>query len=768
MKSILRPLLAGVAAALLCPLCALQAAPLSLRNETLEVSLDDATGRFSLRALGEGRLVILDAALAEQRGRAAVVEVDDAEFGHGRAIETTRPGGDRDSIQLFPRLPFALVRGSHRNAGTAVELRNKIKALSCVLDFGRPPGALTTLGTGGLLPADKNPGSYAWLAVADPANRHGVVVGWLTHERASGVVFSGVDNDKVTVEARAEYGRLRLAPGEAAELETLALGCFEDTRLGLEAWADAIARIQHVVLPPQPAGYCTWYSSPFGGASDEKHIAELGAFAARQLAPFGFSVVQIDDRWQAGVSTNGPNRNFTTHAPAGPYPGGMKAAADGLKAQGLTPGIWFMPFAGTYYDPFFKDHQDWFVQRDNGAPYETDWGGTCLDMTQPGAREHLRRSVGRIGGEWGFQYFKMDGLWTGTGTKQIYVNTGYREDGMGDAVFHDPSKTGLQAYRSGLRLAREAAGPKTFILGCCIPQNMRSYGGAMGLVNAMRIGPDNGPDWESLKSGPTFGTRHYFLHGRVWYNDPDPVYVRPSVPLNHARLIASWVAVSGQLNLSSEWLPGLPPERLDILKRSMPGHGLRPRPVDLFDAALPSQWLLTDTRGKTRRDVVALFNWDAAPRRFDTPVDWVGLNPGVDYVAFDFWGDALLPTFRDKLPPLRLAPESCAILAIRPVADHPELLSTSRHVTQGIVDVTEETWDGASMTLKGRSKIVAGDPYELRIVCPRALQVAAIGLATEDSDAGVTANFIRSEGLVRVKMSSPGSREVGWSVRFAR
>ena len=117
-----------------------------------------------------------------------------------------------------------------------------------------------------------------------------------------------------------------------------------------------------------------------------------------------------------------------------------------------------MPFAGTYYDPFFKDHQDWFVKREDGKPYETAWGGTCLDMTQPGAREHLRDVASRITRDWGFKYIKVDGLWTGTGTKQQYVNTGYKDDQIGEAVFSSPDKSNIESYRDALRLLREAAG----------------------------------------------------------------------------------------------------------------------------------------------------------------------------------------------------------------------------------------------------------------------------------------------------------------------
>ena len=344
-----------------------------------------------------------------------------------------------------------------------------------------------------------------------------------------------MEDDAVRTDAQIDYGRLLVSAGETVELETLAIGYFEDARLGLEAYADLLAKVHDVRLKPQPTGYCTWYSRPHGGASDEKHLAELAEFSAKELAPFGFSVVQIDDKWQDGVSTNGPRRNFTTHDTDGPYPAGMKAAADGIKSLGLTPGIWFMPFAGTHYDPFFKDHQDWFVKTADGKPYETKWGGTCLDLTNPAAREHIRGVADRIVNEWGYQYLKLDGLWTGTATPLRYVNSGYAEDSIGDAVFHDPAKTNVEAYRSGLRLVREAIGPETFILGCNGPQNMRSYGGAIGLVDAMRVGPDNNTDWKRLVRGPEFGSRHYFMHGRVWHNDPDPVYVRDSMPLHRTR-----------------------------------------------------------------------------------------------------------------------------------------------------------------------------------------------------------------------------------------
>jgi hypothetical protein len=748
--------------------CSTLGEPVVIHNATLEVQFDAGSGRFSLMAVPTQRTFLRDGRLSADAAATRIVTVTDRTFGRGQAIEVTSPKGDRDAVLLFPNLPFALFRTRLHNGGNAASVTRSIRTFSGVVDWGAPAAALTTLGTGGLLAPDKNPGSYAWLAVAEPQTRHGIVGGWLTFSRGSGVVFTQVESEAVRMRAQIDYGRLRLNPGKTEDLETFALGYFEDARFGLEAWADAVAKVYSVHLPPQPAGYCTWYSRPHGGASDEQHLAEQDAFAAAQLKPFGFSVIQIDDGWQAGISTNGPKRNFTTHRANGPYPGGMKATANRIRALSLVPGVWFMPFAGTYYDPFFQAHQDWFVKRDSGEPYETAWGGTCLDLTHPAVRDYLRRNIRRLTRDWGFQYFKMDGLWTGTATKQVYVNSGYKDDGIGDAVFHNAQKTNLEAYRDGLKLVRAAAGKDVFILGCCSPQNMRSYGGAFGLVNAMRIGPDNGSEWNHLLNGPRFGSRQYFLHGRVWYNDPDPVYVRASMPLEQARLICSWVALSGQLNLSSEWLPGLPPERLDILKRTMPSHGLRPRPADLFEQPLPRIWLLTDDRHPTRRDVIGLFNWDDRACRFDYPLDRLGLDGATEYVGFDYWENALVPSIRGRLA-VQVPPRSCKILALRPRLDRPEVISTSRHITQGIVDINAEHWNPATSTLRGRSQVVANDPYELRIVTSgkdQPWRLDRLTVSATDQAAGVKTAFNETAGLVRVTIQSAASREILWEVRF--
>ena len=677
---------------------------LEIRNRWLRVSWDAASAEFSVRT-ESGAAFVQHGKLGGEGATAKVVTAETS-LGAGQAIELTYADGSSHQIVLPADSPWALVRGKRHNSGSEPAVIRQVPALDARIDLGKPAESLKILGTGGLESPQRKPGSYMWMAVADPQSRAGVVAGWLTTDRGSGAVLSDVDHGQVRLDARIDFGRLRIAPGHSAELETLVLGRFDDARLGLEAYADAVARGYRIKLPPQPCGYCTWYHS---GASNEKELAAQAALAAEKLAPYGFSVIQIDDGWQEGDNKgNGPHKNFTAHRAKGPYPSGMKAAADDVRAKGLVPGIWFMPFAGTYNDPWFAAHQAWFVHREDGRPYDTAWGGTCLDMTHPEAQEYLRGVARRLGSEWGYRYFKMDGLYTGAGVPQIYVNDAYRDDKIGDAVFHDPAKTNIEAYRDGLRLVRQTAGPEVFLLGCCANQNMRSYGGAFGLVDAMRVGPDNGASAGGLLTGPCYGSRNYFLHGRVWYNDPDPVYVRTSLALEHARLSCSWAAISGQITVASDAFDRLPPERVQILQRVMPAHGCRARPVDLFDEPLPRIWLVTDDRHEPRRDVIGLFNWSTKTAAIDVAVDRVGLPPG-QYAAFDYWAEGLLPPIRERLT-ATVPPLSCRVLAVRATRGEPQLLSTSRHVTQGMVDVVAERWDAARRELSGTSRVVGGDP----------------------------------------------------------
>ncbi|QNN23995.1 hypothetical protein HED60_17530 [Planctomycetales bacterium ZRK34] len=730
-------------------------------NQHLKLTIDPAAASFTLHRADGGAESVTLSRWTDQPVTLDLAAVNDPRFGKGQQATMKAADGSELRLTLFEKLPFAMVQDVIVNTTDSDQtIRQRVFAqLDC--KGAAPVNKLRAFGTfaARAIESENNPGSYNHLALVEPMSRRGLVAVWLTHERGSGVMFyDGVDDQTVRLTARQDYGRLRLKPKQHEPSEKLLLGFFDDCRLGLEQYADAAAEYYGIDLPPQPTVYCTWYHA---GSSNEKKLRAQTDFAAEHLKPFGFDVLQIDDGWQDGVKSNGPAKVFVRHRPGGAYPDGVKPIADYIKAKGMTPGLWYMPYAGTHDDPYFADKQEMFYHVD-GKPLDVSWGGTCLDPSVPATQELIRQRTEMICGKWGYKYIKTDGLWMGLGTPHVYVNTTFKDDKIGDAPPADIDYTNVQAERTGLKIVRDTAGPDVFILGCNLAQNMRTLGLSIGFVDAMRIGPDNGPKWERMRSGTFSGSNLYFLHRRVWYNDPDPVYVRPQVPIEQARALVSWVALTGQLHASSYSFADLSAERLDILRRAMPAHTLMPRPVDLFEQGIPRMWLLTDDRRSEPLYVVGLFNWDEkSPVDLTLDTQHIGLPTADAYVGFDYWANAFVSLKAGQS--LNVPPASCRIIALKPVSDHPQLISTSRHITQGVVDVKSDAWHAGKRMLHGESEVVGDDPYELRIARPAGGDWAIDRVEAD----GATIKVVGEEPAGwRVQLETKENQTVKWRVSF--
>ncbi len=579
---------------------------------------------------------------------------------------------------------------------------------------------LSVVGSQGFTTLSGNPGSAMFLAAAEPKSRRGVVAAWLTSEHGSSFVMSAATNGVAVLRPELQFGRIG-----AKGSETFLLGAFDDCRLGLEAYADAVAAHYSIRLKPQMSGYTTWYDDRWGyskgyGAGTPASAREFADAVERlSLRDYGFTFYQIDDFWQDGPDNmNGPAKNFTRTKPNGPFPEGMKPTADYLRSKGILPGLWYMPFSGTQWDKeWWGDKQGLFVKDSAGRPYETSWGGTCLDMTNPDAVSYMQDVTRRICRAWGYGHAKYDGMWTAMGCK-LASRPHYVKDDYNEQIFADPAETGVGAYRRGVKALREAAGADTFVLACNLAQNVRAMGASYGLVDAMRIGGDNGPIDifpERYMKGVGTGTPRYFLNGRVWYNDPDPVYVRDAVPLGRAMLFATWTSLGGMLFNFSDWLPDLSAERVEVLKRTLAPHRVKSvRPVDFFERTNANAWVLESGE----RRIFGLYNWSTNETlKIDYPAAYAGLDPERTYVGFDFWGNEFVPPFRGRLA-AEVAPDSCRVISCVPLADRPVLVSTSRHVASPVMDVSDVRWDAKAGMLVGASRRVPGEEYELRVYAP--------------------------------------------------
>jgi hypothetical protein len=198
----------------------------------------------------------------------------------------------------------------------------------------------------------------------------------------------------------------------------------------------------------------------------------------------------------------------------------------------------------------------------------------------------------------------------------------------------------------------------------------------------------------------------------------------------------------------------------------MPNTGLAARPLDLFEHMPARAWHLTDRR----RHVLGLFNWDSAkPATVTVKLDQLGFKTdGARFVGLDYWSGALVPVREDSVS-AALPPSGCSVIAVAPLRDRPQLLGTSRHITQCFVDVGKDGWEGA--TLSGTCELVGGDATELRIATASTLgewKALESGVPPADREAGVTASMKAEAGLVRITLTARANREAKWWVRFEK
>ena len=94
------------------------------------------------------------------------------------------------------------------------------------------------------------------------------------------------------------------------------------------------------------------------------------------------------------------------------------------------------------------------------------------------------------------------------------------------------------------------------------------------------------------------------------------------------------------------------------------------------------------------------------------------------------------------------------------------MISTSRHITQGWVDLVSLSHNDASDSFNGKSNIIKNDPYELRFAFPRSKNFR-IKRATARSFAGnLPVKIFNHQGWAALQIVSPRTAQVNWSVVF--
>ncbi len=497
-------------------------------------------------------------------------------------------------------------------------------------------------------------------------------------------------------------------------------------------------------FPLPPSGWCTWYY--YYNRINAEEVKRNAQWIADNLKDFGAEYVQIDDGWQ-GLGGRDSGRDWSEVNPER-FPKGMADLAASIKALGLKPGLWLAPH-GQSNPKVIAQNPDVFLLKTNGETASETWEGRfLLDPTTEESHRYFKDLFTRLAG-WGYDYFKIDG--------QPIVVDEYR----GKAAFmKHPSEDAADLYRGTLEDIRAVIGPDRYLLGCWgIPLE------GAGIMNGSRTGGDIVLGWDGFNVSLRATMQYYFLHNIVWYADPDVLVVRSPLTLDQARVWATLRGLTGQALMSSDRLMDLSPERVELLKRVYPATDIRP--LDLFQPERDKRvWDLKIHHLDSDYDVVGVFNFDErqAQRQY---LSWseLGLPTNQPIHVFDFWNAEYLGAFRGGLV-VPAAPTSCRVLTLVPVENRIQLVSTSRHITQGWVDLHSLTHNDSGTAQKGVSSVVKNDPYQIRFAFPPGTNFVIKSAVARGPSGKLAVKISNHQEWASVAFTSPKTGDVKWSVEF--
>jgi hypothetical protein len=511
-------------------------------------------------------------------------------------------------------------------------------------------------------------------------------------------------------------------------------------------------------------GYCTWWA--YKHAFSQQTLDEIvEVFAAKKLPDFGYKYIQLDDAYQIG---NGScPRNWLTWNPK--FPSGPEYALRKIKSAGMEGGIWVHRIHRPN-DPHVADigkqHPDWFVKKADGSLF-TAHGFYVLDTKNKEALDGMVRPLYRELKKQGWDYVKIDGAGD---LLSAYKNKQCEEH------FKRINSTPEESLRDWDRVAREELGAGIYILNCW---GVGPGLSVIGLADGCRLSSD-GFQPETLAN-------HSSYEGVVWRNDPD-----------HCDILGSWLmdenakmpvfgqrepvsvltvvrpaicSIAGGVLMTSDKVEVYRDDRnLEGMKRSAPV--LPTVPGQLYDPGhrAATWWLQEIERPFERWSVLSRIQWakkrekewkfdlKAAPQQEVKFTD-LGLPDDREYLVFEFWGQKFMGKFKGAFTaPAMDDKNGMEVYAIREAREHPWVVSTTRHLSQGGVDLLDERWDAESKTLSGRSAVVAGDPYVLTVHLPKGYRIEAA-----EVDGGKAEVVTRGE-TVAVRFVPPATKTVQWKV----
>lgn len=497
---------------------------------------------------------------------------------------------------------------------------------------------------------------------------------------------------------------------------------------------------KHATFPTAPVGWMTWYAVKFDAC--EEKVLTNAKWQAENLKDYGANTVWVDWEWYHNTfnyeRTDGVN---SLHPDPVKYPHGMKYVADQIREMGLIPSLWI----GYANEPCKNEYMEKYP--DMILADEMAWCGKYyLDFSNPHyLNEYLPAAVKNVH-DWGYEAVKYDTL-----PSAISIHERHHMN------MYDPTLTTREAYRNMIKRTRELLGEDVYMLSCSGSTSNAVVLWACDMFDAARIGEDIF-SWEDyLKNCVERLQIFYPLHNIQFYNDPDNVVLREEFnTFEQAKSRVSLVSLLGLPMTFGDEFSDLSEDRIDLLKRSLPILDIHP--MDLCSPALDKDSLLINLNIAADQEayqITGAFNMteQSASRTLDCTDD-LHLEKG-KYLVYDFYRDTFLGEITDNLQ-LDFVPYECRILSLRPSLGIPQIISTSRHITQGAAEIMDMQF--AANTLQFTAALVANDRYTVSLYVPAGYEMT--------SSAGFE-SYTMDGNLLRLTFLPAETGEYHFKINFA-
>ena len=514
------------------------------------------------------------------------------------------------------------------------------------------------------------------------------------------------------------------------------------------------------------AGWCSWWA--YFSDVHEQDVEQISKIFGAKLKDFGYDTIQIDDGYQ---SSNGglPENWLKTNEK---FPGGLRHLSELISKEGLQPAIWLNVHFGD--EGFVKSHLDWFIKDEDGKPHKGPWIDYGLDGSNATAVDSVVRPTYQSLHSMGWKYFKVDAL------RHLLYDSSY----PAKQYF---TKKGIKledAYRSYLSAIRQEIGPDRYMLACwgVLPE-------VIGIANGCRLGGDG--------FGPSTLQQYTSWNNVVWRNDPDHCDIKPNDHKSgktldgEERIRPVLVSMAGaQLLLSDKpevyendanlegvkrsspilfTLPGqlndYDPTKTDHLKQGLrnTNGGAQSGPIDADQQGEVCPWWMLDIAQPYEAwTVLTHMNWHDKPMGQETvKFSDLGLDDS-QYSVFEFWSKKYVGDFKGKFTAKAVDPKDVAVYAIRKTLNRPQILSTSRHISQGAVDLYNVAWHEQALKLSGTSHIIRKDRYSIYVRVPEGYEVKNAVVSGYRPDVRI------DERLTEVSIVPDKTGDATWQIEFVR